>query len=167
MAFIDYGAIAFKNKKLISTDMFTPMEETCGFSDKKTEDHFDGNQFVVCGDKDLYMGFYKKFMCWKSNYDDKSDDKIFNPYQDFQKWKYWEKDIYYQENNDENSFEKTRIIIKHKNGYYVARWEYKGDKYKVYFGYGVDFDFYKRTKRVNYYRSPENYLKELKYKIKR
>lgn len=34
MAFIDYGAIAFKNRKLISSEMFTPMSETCGFSDE-------------------------------------------------------------------------------------------------------------------------------------
>ena len=30
MAMLDYGAIGFKNGKLISTGFFTPMKETCG-----------------------------------------------------------------------------------------------------------------------------------------
>lgn len=35
MAMIDYGAIAFKNGKLISTGMFTPMKDMVGWEDTK------------------------------------------------------------------------------------------------------------------------------------
>lgn len=37
MAMIDYGAIAFKNGKLISTDMFSPMKDMVGWEDTETE----------------------------------------------------------------------------------------------------------------------------------
>ena len=33
MAMIDYGAIAWKNGKLISTDVFTPMKDMVGWDD--------------------------------------------------------------------------------------------------------------------------------------
>ncbi len=63
------------------------------------------------------------------------------------------------------------LVVKKKNGYYVCRWKYKGDKYKVYFGYGVDLGLYKKTKLihfVNYYRLPQhvvkNFFRDLKYK---
>lgn len=168
MAFIDYGAIAFKNKKLISTELFTPMKDTCGFSDRNsTETDFDGNQFVVCGDKDLYIGFYKSIMQWKTNYEETADSETFSCYQEFKKWKYWEKDILCKTKERNGGYEEVLIIVKPKNGYYVAKWEYKGDKYKVCFGYGVDLDFYKKTKRVNYYISPEYYFKELVRKFKK
>lgn len=55
------------------------------------------------------------------------------------------------------------IIVTKRNGYYVCRWKYKGDKYKVYFGYGVDFDYYKKWHIVNYYRSIGYKLNKLKY----
>lgn len=168
MAFIDYGAIAFKNKKLISTDVFTPMKDTCGFSDKDNrEGNFDGNYFVVCGDNDLCVGFYKTLITWKTNYEDTAKSETFDWYQEFKKWKYWVKDILYESKELNGGYEEVYITVKPRNGYCVAKWNYKGDKYKVYFGYGVDLNFYKKTKRVNYYRSPEYYLKELKYKIKR
>lgn len=50
-----------------------------------------------------------------------------------------------------------------RNGYYVFKWKYKGNRYKVYFGYGVDIDYYKKYRIVNYYRSPEFRL----YKVRR
>ena len=174
MAFIDYGAIAFKNKKLISTELFTPMKETCGFSDKdSTETNFDGNQFVVCGDKNLIIGFYKAEVAWRSNLLDWSEHKskeLFNS-GCYKKWKYWGKTLNYtlttKAGTEIARWENCKISVKPKNGYYVAQWEYKGDTYKVYFGYGVDLDFYKKTKRVNYYISPEYYFKELVRKFKK
>ena len=64
------------------------------------------------------------------------------------------------------------LVVKKKNGYYVCRWKYKGDRYKVYFGYGVDLNLYKKTKLihfVNYFRLPQHVIKkffrELRYKI--
>ena len=40
MAMMDYGAIAFKNGKLISTGMFTPMQDMVGWEDTK-DDTYD------------------------------------------------------------------------------------------------------------------------------
>lgn len=47
MAMMDYGAIAFKNGKLISTDMFTPMIDMVGWEDTnkdvyESRSHIDG-----------------------------------------------------------------------------------------------------------------------------
>jgi hypothetical protein len=70
VAMIDYGAIAFKNGKLISTDMFTPMKDMVGWedSDKDTYEYngkekclkLNGNYFAYIGDKDITIGFYKE-----------------------------------------------------------------------------------------------------------
>jgi hypothetical protein len=37
--------------------------------------------------------------------------------------------------------------------------EYKGDEYKVYFGYGVDIGLYKKWRMVNYFRTPSHLFK--------
>ena len=58
MAMVDYGAIAWKDGKLISTDMFTPMEDMVGWSDN-SKYKLEGNYFAYIGDKDLVIGFYK------------------------------------------------------------------------------------------------------------
>lgn len=163
---IDYGAIAFKNGKLISTEMSTSMITTCGFSDKNKllpgrKSPFDGNFSIVIGDKTLVIGFFKTYVAWwydcfpdeknpEARYD--SDGEYFG-FSEYVKWKKWEKDFYIGLKNHAN------LTVKHKNGYYVAKLKFNGDNYKIYFGYGVDFDFYKKTKRVNYYRSPEYLIK--------
>lgn len=166
MAMIDYGAIAFKNGKLISTGMITPMMDTCGFSDKdaklpECESNFDGHFFVTVGNKRLLFGFYKTSMYWFSadRFGKKEDCECFDcgPYA---KWTRWEE--YYFNGND-----LVWVIVKPKNGYYVAKFSIDGDVYKVYFGYGVDFDFYKKTRRVNFYRSPEYLVGKIRYRIKR
>ena len=64
MAMIDYGAIAWKNGKLISTDMFTPMKDMVGWddSDLDIEPPLKGNYFAYIGDKDFTLAFYKDTM---------------------------------------------------------------------------------------------------------
>src|SRR5574344_1860060 len=64
MAMIDYGAIAWKNGKLISTDLFTPMKDMVGWddSDLDLEPPLEGNYFAYIGDKDLTLAFYKHTM---------------------------------------------------------------------------------------------------------
>ena len=59
---IDYGAIAFKNGKLISTDAFTPMKQMVGWEDGEEDVCYDlcihqsrplrlqGNYFAYVGD---------------------------------------------------------------------------------------------------------------------
>ena len=77
--------------------------------------------------------------------------------------KFWEKELYAPSCKDW-----MQIKVKPQNGYYVATIIDKNsdDTYKVYFGYGVDVEFYKKTGRVNYYRSPEYFFKSLPHKIK-
>ena len=69
MAFIDYGAIAFKNKKLISTDVFTPMKILVDFPIKKQEKNLilmEINLLFVWWTMTLCVGFYKTLITWKS-----------------------------------------------------------------------------------------------------
>lgn len=168
MAFIDYGAIAFKNGKCISSDMFTPMVKMVGWSDTIQDTYecnnnercleLNGNYFAYIGDKDITIGFYKEQIFIARRY---KNNKFFckhvflnDPYYTWSKWEY--------------SFANRHasdLKITKKNGYLVARWKYKGDKYKVYFGYGVDFNYYKKYRIVNYYRSPGYTLKNIRRKI--
>ena len=165
MAMIDYGAIAFKNGELISTGMFTPMKDTCGFSDRDNKlpgmgEQLDGNQFVVIGNEDIVFGFYKSYMTYWSKGSISTEDCYvsFNRKYPYYKWKKYEDMIPYKQGWAD-------IVVKPKNGYFVANIKIGEDKYKVYFGYGVDFNFYKKTKRVNYYRSPEFFVKRIRFEI--
>ena len=81
MAMIDYGAIAFKNGKLISTDMFTPMINMVGWEDDENDTYHDydtnkdnplklnGNYFAYIGDKDCTIAFYKCQMVISQRYE--------------------------------------------------------------------------------------------------
>lgn len=175
MAMIDYGAIAFKNGKLISTGEFTPMKDMVGWEDSENDMCYDfcihenrllrlrGNYFAYIGDEECTVAFYKRTIeivskhdggCWSESEILNSTDYV---------WSKWEHITRYGD-----------IIVTKRNGYYVCRWNYKGDKYKVYFGYGVDFDSYKKWHIVNYYRSLPYFwnqfkwsLEKLKWKIER
>lgn len=71
MAFMDYGAIAFKNGKVISTDMFTSMMDMVGWEDNENDTYHNyykdtdeplalkDNYFVYIGDSDCTLAFYK------------------------------------------------------------------------------------------------------------
>lgn len=164
MAMIDYGAIAFKNGKLISTSMFTPMIDTVGWEDTENDlyegrPHYDNepesnymypldlkdNFFVYIGDKDCTLAFYKEQIVLVSRY---KDDGTFSYHHEYfnctnYTWSKWQD---YAGGSD--------VTVTKRNGYLVCKWKYKGDKYKVYFGYGVDLPSYKKWHIVNYYRSP-------------
>ena len=167
MAMIDYGAIAFKNGKLISTDMFTPMMDMVGWEDTEKDIYHDydtdkneqlklkGNYFAYVGDKDCTLAFYKCQMVIAERHKDgtfRYHHEYFN-YTNYT-WSKWE---------DYAGEVIAKIKVTKRNGYLVCKWKYKGDKYKVYFGYGVDLGYYKKCHIVNYYRSPEYDL----YRIKR
>lgn len=157
MSMMDYGAIAFKNGKLISTDMFTPMIDMVGWEDTEEDVYYDyhnnagiplnlkGNYFAYIGDEEHTVAFYKTHI----RMIEKFNDGIFRNEIEFlgcthyiwSKWKYW--------------FDDSFIKVTKRNGYLVCKWRYKGDRYKVYFGYGVDLGYYKKYHIVNYYRSPE------------
>lgn len=178
MAMMDYGVIAFKNGKLISTDMFTPMIDMVGWEDTEKDvyesrSHTVGepesdymlpiklkdNYFAYVGDKDCTLAFYKEQMVIADRY----NDGTFNYHHEFfnctnYTWSKWED----YAGIEEGKFPKVKVTK--RNGYLVCKWKYRGDKYKVYFGYGVDLWHYKKYRIVNYYRSP---MFVITYKIPR
>lgn len=171
MAMMDYGAIAFKNGKLISTEMFTPMIDMVGWEDTEKDvyesrehgvDESESNYmlpldlkdnfFAYIGDADCTIAFYKTTMVVVRRYIDGSftyDYELFG-FSNYT-WSKWE-----------GYYCTTKVKVTKRNGYFVCKWKYKGDKYKVYFGYGVDFGYYKKWHIVNYYRSPKHRLYEIK-----
>jgi len=182
MAMMDYGAIAFKNGKLISTNMFTPMEATCGFSDEgsplpQNQFTFDKNYFVVIGNERMVFGFYKTSVSWWiDQFPNETDpsrrytvDYRWFDFGEYEKWRRWSKAWFLKNHEgskgDVTDGELVEFIVKPRNGYFVARLKNSRDEYKVYFGCGVDFSFYKKTRRVNYYRSPEFLLLRWKFDI--
>ena len=82
MAVIDYGAIAFKNGKLITTKMFTPVTKTIKFkSTPETINKFD-NYFVCIGNENIIVGFYKDIVHWWVKQEDGS-------YEEASEWLSW------------------------------------------------------------------------------
>lgn len=142
MAMIDYGAIAWKDGKLISTDMFTPMIDTVGWHD----DEIDGDNFVIIGDKDLTLGFYKNVITIVRP---KHTCRHFISNTEYKGWRYWRNVLITNEDIVE-------IIVKPKrfHNYYVCKMKYNGHKYKVAFGYGVDLEYYKKWHIIDYYGTP-------------
>ena len=139
MAMIDYGAIAWKNGKLISTDMFTPMEDMVGWndSDLDIEPPLEGNYFAYIGDKDLTLAFYKDIMRIHHSTHLYDNDTIYFGSESFEGWKKWR--LWTRSNHKD-----VEIIVKPKrfHDYYVCHMKYNGDKYKVAFNvipYAPDF----------------------------
>ena len=172
MAMSDYGAIVFKNGKLISTEMFEPMIDAVGWEDTEedtyTEYHSNGkniiplklkdNYFAYIGDKYCTLAFYKQQMVIVEKYKDGTfGHRIEHFAASYYTWSKWET---YAGCRDGNF---TKVKVTPRNGYYVCKWNYRGNKYKVYFGYGVDLQYYKKYRIVNYYRSPEFLIR---YKIR-
>lgn len=173
MAMIDYGAIAFKNGKLISTEMFTPMKDMVGWEDTENDTYEDyhtderiplklkGNYFAYIGDSDCTAAFYKEQIVITEKYEDglySFTHEYFNCTN--YKWSKWSMYV----GAWEGKF--PRITVSKRNGYYVCRWKYRGNSYKVYFGYGVDLTYYKKWHMVNYYRAPAFLLGKFKRWIK-
>ena len=151
MAMIDYGAIAWKNGKLISTDMFTDMKDMVGWddSDLDIEDPIVGNYFAYIGDKDFILAFYKSVMRIYNPYFTHDDDVIFFGSERFEGWKKW---WFWTESNHKD----IEITVKPKrfHDYYVCHMKYNGDEYKVAFGYGVDLEYYKKWHIIDYFGTP-------------
>lgn len=177
MAMMDYGAIAFKNGKLISTDMFTPMKDMVGWEDDESDVYesrshtidepesnymlplkLNGNYFAYVGDADCTLAFYKRQIVVVQRYDDGTFgyhcEFFSNAHYTWLKWEDYAGEGF------------CKIKVTKRNGYLVCKWNYRGNKYKVYFGYGVDLPYYKKWRIVNYYRSPEYRLYEIKHWFK-
>lgn len=175
MAMIDYGAIAWKNGKLISTDMFTPMKDMVGWDDSNsnTENPLVDNYFAYIGDKDFTLAFYKSTMRMYNPTFSYDNDTIFFGSERFESWKKW---YFWTESNHKE----IEIIVRPKrfHNYYVCHMKYNDDKYKVAFGYGVDLNYYKKTHIIDYYGTPwflikdkyrdfKYWLQDIKWRYKR
>ena len=164
MAMVDYGAIAWKDGKLISTDMFTPMEDMVGWTDNGKY-KLEGDYFAYIGDKDLVIGFYKNIMhiCYCSD-DGYIEEPIWFGWENFKGWRKW-KDLF------SIGDDYVEIIVRPRrfHDYYICKMKYRGHKYKVAFGYGVDLGYYKKTHIIDYYGTPwfraGSWLKDIHYKI--
>ena len=150
MAMVDYGAIAWKDGKLISTDMFTPMEDMVGWSDENEDKEFklDDNCFAYIGDKDFTVGFYKDVMRIYCPDGEIEDEMIYFGSSPFEGWRCWRR--WYFVNSIDDSAE---IIVRPRkfHDYYICKMKYRGHNYKVAFGYGVDLKYYKKTHIIDYY----------------
>lgn len=176
MAMIDYGAIAWKNGKLISTEMFTPMKDMVGWddSDLDIENPLVNNYFAYIGDKDFTLAFYKSVMRIYSPHFTYDNDVIFFGSERFEGWKKWE--LWTISNHQD-----IEIVVKPRSrfhNYYVCHMKYKGDEYKVAFGYGVDLGCYKKYHMIDYYGTPwfriyalyrnfKYWLQDMKWRYKR
>ena len=164
MAMVDYGAIAWKDGKLISTDMFTPMEDMVGWTDNGKY-KLEGNYFAYIGDKDLVIGFYKSLMyiCYCSD-DGYIEEPIWFGWENFKGWHKWKS--LFSIGDDE-----VEIIVRPRkfHDYYICTMKYRGHKYKVAFGYGVDLAYYKKTHIIDYYGTPwfrvKDWCRDIKYAV--
>lgn len=178
MAFLDYGVIVLKNGKLRDNKPNLSMKDSLGWS--YSDDKQDwwcklptvGGKFKdlihedcytnFVGDEDLFIAFSKteaKFV-YRSHTDDKTyivSSEDFNR-SDFTWFGYttWFSDVPTDGKN---------LKVYKQNGYFVLRWKYKGNNYKVYFGQGVDYKLYKKYHLVNYFRSPKYFLNRIKWTL--
>jgi len=174
MAMVDYGAIAWKDGKLISTDMFTPMEDMVGWSDEDKNkvlcadlsSTLANNYFAYIGDKDFTIGFYKDVMRLYSPSDSCYNDSIYFGSEPYEGWRRWRKWCLVGLDYDE-----AEIVVwpRRFHDYYICKMTYRGHKYKVAFGYGVDLKYYKKTHIIDYYGTPwfraKSWLRDIHYKI--
>ena len=168
MAVIDYGCVVIKNGIVQNTyDFFMDMEKSVGWIDKDLKDITDtkqyegvmnGNYMGYIGDKDLTICFYK---CYErvhlgfinlENINIPSIDEMLymsnNKINDYHlSWDYeWINDYYYSESWISKKFkiEVPNYGIVDVNVKYIAPsvkmlWmTYKGDHYRVIYGYGID-----------------------------
>ena len=162
MAMVDYGAIAWKDGKLISTDTFTDMKDMVGWSDT----FFQGNYFAYIGDKDLTIMFYKDMMRIYCPDSEIADEMICFGSGPFEDWRRWRR--LYMINSIDDTAE---IIVRPRrfHDYYICTMKYRGHKYKVAFGYGVDLSYYKKTHIIDYYGTPwfkvGSWLSDIHYKF--
>ena len=159
MAMLDYGAIAWKDGKLISTEMFTEMKDMVGWDDDGKYG-LKGNYFAYIGDKDLTIGFYKSVMYIFNG----EGTYIHFGWERFEGWKKWEDNIWLE---DSKKLIWVTVRKRKFHDYYMCTMDYRGHKYKVAFGYGVDLGYYKKTHIIDYYGTPWYKVKSwYKYTLK-
>lgn len=162
MAFVDYGSVVKKNGKIIQTDFFMDMKEAVGFvldevdyeypettwDDEKfnfietgnivkTKKKVNDEYFSYIGDRDFLICIYKGSLTIISN---NNVIKIIN-------------DISYYDPKMKESYIVNGVKLNIKRTApgcrrYRLTFEYKGDKYDCFYGYGVDVN-----KKAWYYSS--------------
>ena len=166
MAMVDYGAIAWKDGKLISTDMFTPMEDTVGWTDNH-EHRLEGNYFAFIGDKDFTVGFYKDTMRIYSSANKHYNETFYFSSSPFERWNKWRK--WYLVSSSLSDEVELIVRPRRHHNYYICYMTYRGHKYKVAFGYGVDLAYYKKTHIIDYYGTPwfrvKDWCRDIKYAV--
>lgn len=169
MAFRDYGAILKKNGKVVNLnqDLFMDMKEAVGFTidpipfqyEYKGEIHnsqqiIDGNYFVYFGDEELCFCVYKFALSVIVN-------KQHIEYLGFD----WEENKVVKYFNFNSASVKIKKIT---GGKIHAKIQYKGNRYEVIYGYGIDnnVNCFKRISKDRRYgynnknvRYIENFLK--------
>lgn len=136
MAMIDYGVIAKKNGKVVTTDFFTPMIDTLDFECE--EDNrgklLKDNYFVYLGDKDFFVAIYKGII---NIYKNKNEliDTIWDIDNYATTWE--ETKFRYKPTINGINFDIKRFDDGNR---YKVRFYYKGDLYEAIYGYGVDLD---------------------------
>ena len=136
MAMIDYGVIAKKNGKLLTTEMFTPMIDTLGFECEQDDRgcSLEGNYFVYLGDKDFFVGIYKGTINIFKN-TNKFVDRIGNIGEYAINW--YETKFHYKRTVNGIIFDIKRLDNSNR---YKLRFYYKNDLFEAIYGYGVDVD---------------------------
>ena len=178
MAMMDYGAVAKKNGKIISNPkggLFQNLSSLKWSSESPTEDEtmvsgvtttdipftvsMAGNHFVTLGDKEFLIGFYK------THFNVAVNGEMINIHY----WRWYDEEYrpvfkpkYFSFCTNSNSL----VVVKVErvgrrdsdSQVYLASFSYKGDKYEVLFGYGVDPSLgYTFSKRNYYARNRKHY----------
>ena len=129
MAFIDYGAVVFKNGKQVNFDLFGDMLKMVGWTDADQTPHVDGNYFAYIGDEHLTVCFYKSRVL-----------VLVDGEAAFEDWCGYggERSIRHEIGG---SFGRVGVLT-HARSVGLDVWHfhmmYKGDSYHVVFGYGID-----------------------------
>lgn len=150
MAVIDYGAVVFKNYECLNpAQLFTSMKDMVGWEDDDTYTYRNSNNeiesiklkdeyYAYAGDKDVTVGFFKESICicGKYKHPTRGGETHYVIYEALNlsnyKWKSW----HWQ------SAKAGKMQISHRFGHLVFKWKYKGEYWKVHFGYGVRYKWY-------------------------
>ena len=144
MACIDYGALAWKNGKILGKreDLFENPIDTLGFDIGPFPEGMDG--YALVGNKNIVFSFYKNFV---SVYDVKNNE-IKHIHCEFAKS--WNNGLHYCEHvmykKKEYEIFGCKFTIKPFKPHSVFLFEIAldGDKYEVIFGYGIDHKWWVR-----------------------
>lgn len=181
MSIVDYGAVVKKNGKIITDpkgDLFQnysnlkyePIDETiitykrydldtCKLSDEIESYSMGGNMMALIGDEQFLIGFYKQDFTLALN-------KVMIQYSDAYTtmWEWFDKHKKPFVIKLDNIPELSDIVISLVNrnldylDKFFAKFTYKGDKYEVLFGYGVDPNpKYLYGKQSYFYHHKERY----------